>query len=56
VSVSTVDPRMNGLIGEVGGSIMSVVRYFRIVCLCMCVCVFVHVCVCVHVCMCVCSL
>jgi hypothetical protein len=30
--IYTVDPRMNGLIGGVGGPIMPIVRYLRIMC------------------------
>jgi hypothetical protein len=33
VQLHTVDSLMNGLIGEMGGSIIPAVRYFRIMCL-----------------------
>jgi hypothetical protein len=31
-SMCSVDPRMNGLIAGVGGPVMPIVRYFRIMC------------------------
>jgi hypothetical protein len=38
---TAVDPRMNGLVGRVGGPIMPSVRYVRIVCACVYIYIYI---------------